>query len=47
MAFSANPKPTVGVWTINGTKVPVSGSDVNSKYSSGAFEEKVNFIKQS
>jgi len=40
MAFSANPKPTVGVWTINGTKIPVSGSDVDSKYSSGAFEEK-------
>ena len=41
MEFSANPKPSVGVWTINGTTVPVSGADTNNMYVSGAFEEKV------
>jgi len=40
MEFSANPKPSVGVWTINGTTVPVSGADTNNMYVSGAFEEK-------
>ena len=41
MAFSANPKPTVGFWTINGTKIPVAGADEGNMYVSGAFEEKV------
>merc|ERR1712064_109848 len=40
MEFSANPKPSVGVWTINGTTVPVSGADTNNMGVSGAFEEK-------
>merc|ERR1711994_1115116 len=35
MEFSANPKPSVGVWTINGTTVPVSGADTNNMYVSG------------
>ena len=41
MAFSANPKPSVGQWTINGTKIPVAGADENNMYVSGAFVEKV------
>ena len=45
MEFSANPKPSVGVWTINGTTVPVSGADTNNMYVSGAFEEKVTRLK--
>jgi len=40
MAFSANPKPSVGQWTINGTKIPVAGADENNMYVSGAFVEK-------
>merc|ERR1712018_856907 len=40
MAFSANPKPSVGFWTINGTKIPVAGADEGNMYVSGAFEEK-------
>ena len=45
MEFSANPKPSVGVWTINGTTVPVSGADTNNMYVSGAFEEKVMYLQ--
>ena len=43
--FSANPRPTVGLWTINKATVPVSGTDTNYMYVSGAFEEKVTRLK--
>ena len=41
MEFSANPKPTVGLWTINGATVPVPGSDTNYMYDSSLFAKKV------
>ena len=40
MAFSANPKPTEGIWTINETTVPIGAADVNNKYISTAIEPK-------
>ena len=39
MTFFANPKPTRGVWTINGTPVPVPVADVQNMYYSGYFEK--------
>ena len=44
--FSANPRPTVGFWTINGAIVPVSDDyDTYSMYESGSFEAKVTRLK--
>ena len=46
MKFFANPKPTRGVWTINGTPVPVPVADVQNMYYSGDFEENNGFPGQ-
>jgi len=43
MMFRANPKPTEGVWNINGASIAVGSESLDQKYKSSFIEDGVSF----